>query len=163
HFSSLTSGSSRCSLARSSDGSGASRAQSRCSKASRRPIACSSINISCASMTLMAWSKVTWRNFCIIRQIRITRAHLACSPPARAITSTNRNTMQEEVDLEESIFAFSKAPDEQIGRVAKGGSTGAKVQLMQPQNGSKGSVVVNVAGRRSTIDVAENLGQETAI
>jgi len=80
-----------------------------------------------------------------------------------AMTSTNRNTTQEEVDLEESIFAFSKAPDEQIGRVAKGGSTGAKVQLMQPQNGSKGSVVVNVAGRRSTIDVAENLGKETAI
>jgi len=83
--------------------------------------------------------------------------------PPSAMTSTNRNTTQEEVDLEESIFAFSKAPDEQIGRVAKGGSTGAKVQLMQPQNGSKGSVVVNVAGRRWTIDVAENLGKETAI
>jgi hypothetical protein len=80
-----------------------------------------------------------------------------------AMTSTNRNTTQEEVDLEESIFAFSKAPDEQIGRVAKGGSTGAKVQLMQPQNGNKGSVAVNVAGRRSIIDVAENLGKETAI
>ncbi len=83
--------------------------------------------------------------------------------PPSAITSTNLNTTQEEVDLEELIFAFSKAPDEQIGRVAKGGSTGAKVQLMQPQNGSKGSVIVNVAGRRSTIDVAENLGKETAI
>ena len=83
--------------------------------------------------------------------------------PPSVMTSTNRNTTQEEVDLEESIFAFSKAPDEQIGRVAKGGSTGAKVQLMQPQNGSKGSVVVNVAGRRSIIDVAENLGKETAI
>src|SRR5713101_8016974 len=80
--------------------------------------------------------------------------------PPSAITSTNRNTTQEEVDLEEFIFAFSKAPDEQIGRVAKGGSTGAKVQLMQPQNGSKGSVVVNVVGRRSIIDVAENLGKE---
>jgi hypothetical protein len=83
--------------------------------------------------------------------------------PPSAMTSTNRNTTQEDADLEESIFAFSKAPDEQIGRVAKGGSTGAKVQLMQPQNGSKGSVVVNVAGRRSIIDVAENLGKETAI
>jgi hypothetical protein len=83
--------------------------------------------------------------------------------PPSAMTSTNRNTTQEEADLEESIFAFSKAPDEQIGRVAKGGSTGAKVQLMQPQNGNKGSVVVNVAGRRSIIDVAEKLGKETAI
>jgi len=79
------------------------------------------------------------------------------------MTSTNRNTTQEEVDLEESIFAFSKAPDEQIGRVAKGGSTGAKVQLMQPQDGGKGSVVVNVGDRRSIIDVAENLGKETGI
>ena len=80
-----------------------------------------------------------------------------------AMTNTNRNTTQEEVDLEESIFAFSKAPDEQIGRVAKGGSTGAKVQLMQPQDGGKGSVVVNVGDRRSIIDVAENLGKETGI
>ncbi len=83
--------------------------------------------------------------------------------PPSAMTSTNRNTTQEEVDLEESIFAFSKAPDEQIGRVAKGGSTGAKVQLMQPQDGGKGSVVVNVGDRRSIIDVAENLGKETGI
>ena len=83
--------------------------------------------------------------------------------PPSAMTSTNRNTTQEEVDLEESIFAFSKAPDEQIGRVAKGGSTGAKVQLMQPQDEGKGSVVVNVGGRRSIIDVAENLGKETGI
>ena len=83
--------------------------------------------------------------------------------PPSAMTSTNRNTTQEVVDLEESIFAFSKAPDEQIGRVAKGGSTGAKVQLMQPQDGGKGSVVVNVGDRRSIIDVAENLGKETGI
>ncbi|PYK85612.1 MAG: hypothetical protein DMF47_09625, partial [Verrucomicrobia bacterium] len=83
--------------------------------------------------------------------------------PPSVMTSTNRNTTQEEVDLEESIFAFSKAPDEQIGRVAKGGSTGAKVQLMQPQDGGKGSVVVNVGDRRSIIDVAENLGKETGI
>src|SRR5437870_1644443 len=41
------------------------------------------------------------------------------------------------VDLEESIFAFSKAPEDQIGRVAKGGSTGAKVRLEPPHNESK--------------------------
>src|SRR6266496_1514378 len=38
----------------------------------------------------------------------------------------------EETDLEESLFAFSKAPGEQIGHVRKGGSTGAKVRLEQP-------------------------------
>ena len=37
-----------------------------------------------------------------------------------------------EVEIEETIFAFAKAPDEQIAKVMKGGSTGAKVQLTQP-------------------------------
>ena len=64
------------------------------------------------------------------------------------------------IDLEESIFAFSKAPDEQIGRVAKGGSTGAKVRLEQPQGGNKGRVTVSIGGKDSTFDVAENLGRE---
>ncbi|MFZ3375987.1 MAG: hypothetical protein WA183_10570, partial [Chthoniobacterales bacterium] len=87
------------------------------------------------------------------------------APTSTATLSPNESKAAavNEIDLEESIFAFSKAPDEQIGRVAKGGSTGAKVQLMQPQNGSEGSVVVNVGGRTSTIDVAENLGKETMI
>ncbi len=36
------------------------------------------------------------------------------------------------VEIEEAIFAFAKAPDEQIGKVLKGGNTGAKVRLSQP-------------------------------
>src|SRR2546421_3320917 len=67
------------------------------------------------------------------------------------------------VDLEESIFAFSKASDEQIGRVRKGGSTGAKVRLQQPQNGSKGRVLVSLGAKEATFDVAENLGRDLAI
>src|SRR5713226_8589582 len=39
------------------------------------------------------------------------------SPSPNESKAATRN----EIDLEESIFAFSKAPDEQIGRVAKGG------------------------------------------
>src|SRR5437763_136333 len=39
-----------------------------------------------------------------------------------------------EVEIEEAIFAFAKAPDEQIARMVKGGSSGAKVQLSPPQN-----------------------------
>ena len=66
-------------------------------------------------------------------------------------------------ELEESIFAFSKAPDEQIGRVAKGGSIGAKVRLLAPETGNKGRVAVSLGGKEASFDVAENLGREVAI
>jgi hypothetical protein len=68
-----------------------------------------------------------------------------------------------EVDIEESIFAFAKAPEEQIARVIKGGNTGAKVQLSEPTGGNKGSVVVNLNGKTWTFDVAQNLGKDTAM
>jgi len=74
--------------------------------------------------------------------------------------STSKN---EEIDLEESIFAFSKAPDEQIGHVNKGGSTGAKVRLEPPGNGNKGRVVISLSGKETSFDVAENVGRETKI
>ena len=78
-------------------------------------------------------------------------------------TNTSTNKVQTEVDLEESIFAFSKAPDEQIGHVRTGGSTGAKVQLEQPQNGNKGRVLISLNGKETAFDVAENLGHDVAI
>jgi hypothetical protein len=68
-----------------------------------------------------------------------------------------------DVDLEESIFAFNKAPDEQIGRVTKGGSTGAKVRLEQPHNGNKGRVVISLGEKDASFDVAENLGRDVQI
>jgi hypothetical protein len=68
---------------------------------------------------------------------------------------------KDDVDLEESIFAFSKAPEEQIGRVLKGGSTGAKVRL--EQNATKGRVIVSLGGKETGFDVADNLGKETKI
>src|SRR6266403_8503 len=74
--------------------------------------------------------------------------------------STSKN---EEIDLEESIFAFSKAPDEQIGHVNKGGSTGAKVRLEPPENGNKGRVLISLSGKETSLDVAENVGRETQI
>ncbi|HEY2143169.1 MAG TPA: hypothetical protein VGH06_02350, partial [Candidatus Udaeobacter sp.] len=82
---------------------------------------------------------------------------------ATSITSTSRSTSQEATDLEESIFAFSKAPDEQIGHVRKGGSTGAKVRLIAPENGNKGQVVISSGSSEATVDVAKNLGGEVAI
>ncbi len=83
-------------------------------------------------------------------------------PPSSAITSTSKS-ISEEVDLEESIFAFSKAPEEQIGHVRKGGSIGAKVRLEQPQNGNKGRVLVSLGEKEASFDVAENLGRDAAI
>jgi hypothetical protein len=67
------------------------------------------------------------------------------------------------VDLEESIFAFSKAPNEQIGRVRKGGSTGAKVRLLAPKDGNKGQVVISSGDKEASFDVAESLGRDIAI
>jgi hypothetical protein len=69
----------------------------------------------------------------------------------------------QEIDLEESIFAFSKAPEEQIGRVAKGGSTAAKVRLLAPENGGKGRVSISLGGKETSFDVAENLGKDVAV
>src|SRR5256714_6608383 len=51
-------------------------------------------------------------------------------PDQRTITQPSKS--EAEVELEESIFAFSKAPEDQIGRAAKGGSTGAQVRLDPP-------------------------------
>jgi hypothetical protein len=83
-------------------------------------------------------------------------------PDSSAITGTS-TSKNEDVDLEESIFAFSKAPEEQIGRVIKGGSTGAKVRLEQPRGGNKGRVLISLGGKDSAFDVAENLGKEVKI
>src|SRR6266478_5606314 len=69
----------------------------------------------------------------------------------------------EPIDLEESIFAFSKAPDEQIGHVREGGSTGAKIRLSAPENGNKGQVVVSVGEKEVKFDVAESLGRDVPI
>jgi hypothetical protein len=82
-------------------------------------------------------------------------------PPAAQ--PTQLPPQNEEVELEESIFAFSKAPDQQIGRVAKGGSTGAKVRLLPPTNGNKGEVAISLSGKETRFDVAVNLGREIGI
>src|SRR5207253_2587811 len=82
-------------------------------------------------------------------------------PDARTITPPSKSG--EEVELEESIFAFSKAPEEQIGGAAKGGSAGAKVRLDPRQNGNKGRIVILLDGKENSFDVAENLGRDVPI
>jgi hypothetical protein len=66
-------------------------------------------------------------------------------------------------DLEESVFSFSKAPDEQISRVIKGGSTGAKLRLQPPHNGNKGRVVVSLGDKQFDFDVAEHFHRTVPI
>jgi hypothetical protein len=81
-------------------------------------------------------------------------------PPAQPTRLPPQN---QEIDLEESIFAFSKAPDEQIGHVRKGGSTGAKVRLTAPKNGNKGQVIISAGDKEATFDVAENFRRDVPI
>lgn len=83
---------------------------------------------------------------------------------ATASTSTIASpSTTEETDIEESIFAFANAADQQIARTIKGGSTGAKVQLSQPVAGGNGSLTVLLADKTATFEVAETLGKEVPI
>ncbi len=90
--------------------------------------------------------------------IELKRGTAPAKPDSAAPPDVTASTG--EVEIEETIFAFTKAPDQQIGKALKGGNTGAKVQLTQPTNGNKGSVTVNLAGKTWTFDVAQNLGKE---
>ncbi|HEU5245490.1 MAG TPA: hypothetical protein VFU09_00210 [Candidatus Udaeobacter sp.] len=76
---------------------------------------------------------------------------------------STKDKTEESTDIEESIFAFSKAPEEQIGHVRTGGSTGAKVRLEQPQNGNKGRVLISLGEKEASFDVADSLGREVTI
>lgn len=96
-----------------------------------------------------------------LANIELKRGTAATS--TSSITSKSTSKIGEPIDLEESIFAFSKAPDEQIGHVRKGGSTGAKVRLVAPVNGNKGYVVVSFGEKETIFDVAENLGRDVPI
>jgi hypothetical protein len=101
-----------------------------------------------------------------LANIELKRGHIGAATPSSRPDRPEGGpapSSADIVELEEAIFAFSKAPDEQIGRVIKGGSTGAKVRLEQPANDNKGRVMISLAGKDSTFDVAENLGREVKI
>jgi hypothetical protein len=98
-----------------------------------------------------------------LANIELKRGMAPSSPSSITSQSTSKN---EETDLEESIFAFSKAPDEQIGHINKGGSTGAKVRLEPPSRDggrNKGRVRISLGGKETNFDVAENIGREVKI
>ena len=88
-------------------------------------------------------------------------SHRADPPPKDSPVEAQTTSKNHGVDLEESIFAFSKAPEEQIGHAAKGGSTGAKVRL--EMEGSRGRVVVSVNGKEATFDVVNDRGRDLPI
>ena len=83
---------------------------------------------------------------------------VAASAPSGGSTANSAAT-----ELEQAIFSFSKAPEEQIGRVIKGGSTGAKVRLEPPTVGNKGRIQVSLGPNQFGFDVAENLGRDIPI
>ena len=101
-----------------------------------------------------------------LANIELKRGRTGAATPSSRPEGGPTPPSAEAAELEESIFAFSKAPDEQIGRVIKGGSTGAKVQLEQPSGDggrNKGRIIISIGGKDSTFDVAENLGREVKI
>ncbi|MFN2507202.1 MAG: hypothetical protein ABR589_00320 [Chthoniobacterales bacterium] len=69
----------------------------------------------------------------------------------------------EEVEIEESIFAFARAPEQQIAKAMKGGSTGAKVLLSEPENGGKLNVAIVIGDKSWKYDVAAHLGHDTPL
>ncbi len=89
-------------------------------------------------------------------ELKQGRANISAKTPTAAPASG-------ETDLEESIFAFAKAPENQISHVAKGGSTGAKVSLSPPTGNDKGTLTISLGGKAQMIDVASNLERDVAI
>jgi hypothetical protein len=79
-----------------------------------------------------------------------------------ALESNSSMRTSGETEIEESIFAFAKSP-EQIGHVAKGGSSGAKVSLAQTSAGDKRQLTISVGGQIQVIDVAQNLRKDVQI
>jgi hypothetical protein len=86
-----------------------------------------------------------------LANITLKRGDAPAASPAASPTTPG------EVDIEESIFAFANAPDQQIGKSLKGGSTGAKLQF------SKDMLTVNVAGKSATLEIASSLGKDVPV
>ncbi len=82
---------------------------------------------------------------------------------APQISLPNESTPTGETEIEESIFAFAKSPDQQVAKATQGGSTGAKVLLSQPANGDSGSVSISIGDKTWTHDVAMRLRKDTPL
>ena len=67
------------------------------------------------------------------------------------------------VDIEESIFAFAKSPADQVAKSLQGGSTGAKVKLVDVQKGSSGKVVVQINGIEQSFELSQWMGKSAKV
>jgi len=88
-----------------------------------------------------------------LARIELKRGSAPSVPP-------NDSKAEREVEIEESIFAFTKAPEQQVAKSSKGGNTGARVLLAQPQEGNNGKVTITIGGKSWTHDVAANLRRD---
>lgn len=77
----------------------------------------------------------------------------------KGVAPNIREPTAQATDIEESIFVFANSPADQVARSTKGGSTGAKVRLMDVAKGTTGKVVVQLKGKEQTFELDKNLGQ----
>lgn len=66
-------------------------------------------------------------------------------------------------DLEETIFVFGNASAGQVSKVVKGGSTGAKLQLINAEKGKDPVVMVQIGAASMPIDLKQNAGKAVPI
>ena len=96
-----------------------------------------------------------------LAEIQLKRG-VVSSLPEPSEGSQTMASPNEDLDLEESIFAFAKAA-EQIGHVRKGGSTGASVHLLMPEGSAEPKLVVQIGGHENTVTLAGNLGRDISL
>ena len=78
-------------------------------------------------------------------------------------TATPVATAQSQaVDLEETIFGFANSAAGQISKAIKGGSTGAKVQLVDTEKGKSPRVIIQIGAANQSIDVTPEHRQVAA-
>ncbi len=67
------------------------------------------------------------------------------------------------VDIEESIFAFANSPADQVAKSLQGGSTGAKVKLIDVAKGNSGKVVVQIGTETQSFEISQSMGKTAKV
>ncbi len=88
----------------------------------------------------------------------------AKDPAEVALTDSSRDPSAPPglTDIQESIFAFAKSP-EQISHAIQGGGSRVKLSLSEPVLADKGQLTVSLGDKTQTIEVAPNLMKEVRI
>ena len=69
----------------------------------------------------------------------------------------------EAADLEETIFAFGAAQADQVSKVQRGGSTGAKVKPFDLEKGGSPKVAITIGSVVQKLEIAPNLNKTVAL